>query len=189
MKRNNFVNQSELKCCSLKVLKSKNSWLNIFRNGNVLAWHECGNEFLTSPHRIQSQASSVIGPTVKARDPRAGSKSSDSIGLLGGLWIPVKSGYVEWGTDEPKCRTESNSCGYFTTSATAQNWATDYCSKPEAFSCQIRAGSMIHAIPKPRDQRTDILSVDENPIGNGSMIPGKANKRSSLSGTYGWNIW
>ena len=69
---------------------------------------------------------------------------------------PCPSGYVEWGTDEPKCRTESNSCGYFTTSATAQNWATDYCSKPEAFSCQIRAGSMIHAIPKPRDQRTNI---------------------------------
>ena len=120
--------------------------------------------------------SNVIGQTAKARDLRTGGKPFDSIGLLGGPQIPVKSGYVEWGTDEPKCRTESNSCGYFTTSATAQNWATDYCSKPEAFSCQIRAGSMIHAIPKPRDQRTE-----KNPIRNSPMIPVKANKRPSLS--------
>ena len=60
-----------------------------------------------------------------------------------------QSGYNQWGNGEPICRTESNSCGYFTTSASEGNWATDYCSKPEAFSCQVRAGSMIHAIPKP----------------------------------------
>ena len=64
-------------------------------------------------------------------------------------WTNGQSGYDQWGGDEPNCRKESNSCGYFTTSASEGNWATDYCSKPEAFSCQVRAGSMIHAIPKP----------------------------------------
>ena len=69
-------------------------------------------------------------------------------------WTNAQNGYDQWGSHEPKCRKESNSCGYFTTSASAENWATDYCSKPEAFSCQVRAGSMIHAIPKARDQPT-----------------------------------
>ena len=98
-------------------------------------------------------------------------------------WTNGQSGYVQWGSDEPKCRKESNSCGYFTTSASEENWATDYCSKPEAFSCQVRAGSMIHAIPKPINdhhcpERTDgILGSDWvlNPNTTSCYLIGKKN--------------
>ena len=59
------------------------------------------------------------------------------------------TGYDQWGADQPVCRTETNSCGYFSTSATSSNWATDNCGIPEAFACEVAPGTMIHAIEKP----------------------------------------
>ena len=35
------------------------------------------------------------------------------------------------------------------TNAPFNNWATEYCSYPEAFGCQVKPGQMIHGIVKP----------------------------------------
>lgn len=57
--------------------------------------------------------------------------------------------YDQWTTDEPRCEEGDNLCTYIGTGATEKNWATEYCSFPEAFGCQVFPGQMIHGIVKP----------------------------------------
>ena len=57
--------------------------------------------------------------------------------------------YQQWKEDEPRCVENANLCTYINTNAPFNNWATEYCSFPEAFGCQVQPGQMIHGIEKP----------------------------------------
>ena len=57
--------------------------------------------------------------------------------------------YNQWAVDEPKCRENSNSCVYMSTSGSLNNWFADYCSLAEAFGCEVEPGRMLHAVEKP----------------------------------------
>ena len=63
-------------------------------------------------------------------------------------WNPYLD-YDQWQTDQPNCQKDSNSCGYFSTSASNNNWGTTACSNMDSFACEIDPGTMIHAIEKP----------------------------------------
>ena len=63
-------------------------------------------------------------------------------------WNPYLD-YDQWQTDQPNCQKDSNSCGYFSTSASSNNWGTTACSNMDSFACEIDPGTMIHAIEKP----------------------------------------
>ena len=60
-----------------------------------------------------------------------------------------RGSYEQWTKDEPRCEEDDNLCTYIGTGATVKNWASEYCSFPEAFGCQVFPGQMIHAIVKP----------------------------------------
>ena len=66
-------------------------------------------------------------------------------------WNPYLD-YDQWQSNEPKCQRDSNSCGYFSTSASSNNWGTTACSNMDAFACEIDPGTMIHAIEKPPNE-------------------------------------
>ena len=66
-------------------------------------------------------------------------------------WNPYLD-YDQWQIDQPNCQTKSNSCGYFSTSASSNNWGTTACSNMDSFACEIDPGTMIHAIEKPPNE-------------------------------------
>ena len=90
-----------------------------------------------------------------------------------------RGNYNQWSADEPKCRENSNSCVYMSTSASVSNWLADYCSLEEAFGCEIEPGKMLHSVDKPINDHhcpeTDTYKAkwELNPSNNKCYLIGK----------------
>ena len=62
--------------------------------------------------------------------------------------------FTQWiGGEQPTCFEDHSNCAYMGTGASANNWGLDYCSKQEAFACEVPPGQQIHAIQKPENDQ------------------------------------